>query len=441
MHDLPPESLTISPPAREWRLGSIGGGSAFSASALAAFRSELGLPQGPAILSGHQAEIWHAGILAKYFAALAAARRFGASAAWIVVDQDTGTPEALHYPGTGWSRRRWQIAPTVREDLPLALRAPIRPGALPTDAISPWTTAALARVSSVLAQGEGEASLAAQFTQALRTLLGPSAESVCFIQASRVATTSLYREFVERMLADPARCVEAYNAAAVRHPEAGIRPLRTTSPIELPLWLVAPELGRPAATTRSAAGATLPRALTMTALMRMAGCDLFIHGLGGGAYDKVTDEWIGAWLGAGLAPTAVVTATRYARPEDAGPAPDPVAAFDALRRAHRARHHPVELGDAEAESLKRALLSEVGVASGPAKRTAYTRMHAVLRDYRERHAPELHDLAARGRALSGAAKKGRGGADRTWPFVFLSDAQFAALRSEIDSAFDAGGGA
>jgi hypothetical protein len=77
--------LTIRPPAPEWAALLKHNDSAQATR----FRRELGLPTGkPLIMTGHQAEFWHTGILAKYLAADAAAGALGADVAWLVVDQD-----------------------------------------------------------------------------------------------------------------------------------------------------------------------------------------------------------------------------------------------------------------------------------------------------------------------------------------------------------------
>jgi hypothetical protein len=104
-----------------------------------------------------------------------------------------------------------------------------------------------------------------------------------------------------------------------RVPEARVRPLRVEGArVELPLWWMPGRVGRARRAVWSDELAALkvdelaPRALAMTALVRKELCDLFIHGTGGGVYDRITDLWLGEWLGGGaLAPTAVVTATRH----------------------------------------------------------------------------------------------------------------------------------
>src|SRR5690606_4565547 len=62
-------------------------------------RDQLGLPTDrPIIMSGHQAEWWHPGILAKLFAARALADRIGGVVVWLVADQDDTDPGAIRIP-------------------------------------------------------------------------------------------------------------------------------------------------------------------------------------------------------------------------------------------------------------------------------------------------------------------------------------------------------
>lgn len=54
-----------------------------------------------------------------------------------------------------------------------------------------------------------------------------------------------------------------------------------------------------------------PRALMLTMFVRMFLVDQFVHGIGGGLYDQVTDRLITAWLGCAPPAFAVATATLY----------------------------------------------------------------------------------------------------------------------------------
>src|SRR6185369_4866673 len=53
---------------------------------------------GPVVMSGHQTEFWHAGILAKLLAASALARHIRGHAVWLHVDHDAGDPGAIRVP-------------------------------------------------------------------------------------------------------------------------------------------------------------------------------------------------------------------------------------------------------------------------------------------------------------------------------------------------------
>ena len=440
LHDAPTESVTVIPQPSEWvpaRGSGLNDRDGLWAAA-SGFRRELRLPDGPVVMSGHQPEIWHAGILAKYFATVAAAKAHGASAAWIVVDQDTGSPERIRYPGLAWVSREWRIGGAVGNAVPVVNRRPAAPGAVPADAMCASVTTALQRLAAGLERAAGVSSVAKQFTQATWELLLPFGEQPRVLYASDLAGTRYFRELVSMMRGDAVRCVGAYNAAAARHPEAGVRQLRTRGDVELPLWVVNAGGGIEAATVSTAQGVVLPRALTMTALLRAAGCEMFIHGLGGGVYDAITEEWMREWLGVELAPSAVVTATCFARPVGAPVAPESRGADAAVWRAQRARHDPAVVGDEAAAREKAVLLERVRSTSGGERRETYRAMHSVLRAYRERHAVQLNEMTEHGRQLAGAAKGGRGAWDRTWPFVFLSDSQIVELRDRVRSAFTVG---
>jgi hypothetical protein len=52
-----------------------------------------------------------------------------------------------------------------------------------------------------------------------------------------------------------------------------------------------------------------PRALALSAFMRLFLADIFIHGIGGAKYDEVTEGWIEHWLGIPVGPMMCVTST------------------------------------------------------------------------------------------------------------------------------------
>ncbi len=59
----------------------------------------------------------------------------------------------------------------------------------------------------------------------------------------------------------------------------------------------------------------IPRGALITALLRTLFCDLFVHGTGGGNYDRFTDLLVTRWWGTAPAPFVVASATRCLFPE------------------------------------------------------------------------------------------------------------------------------
>ena len=55
----------------------------------------------------------------------------------------------------------------------------------------------------------------------------------------------------------------------------------------------------------------IPRGALITSLLRLLFADLFVHGVGGGRYDKFTDEFVPAWWDVKPAPFVVASASTY----------------------------------------------------------------------------------------------------------------------------------
>lgn len=412
-----------------------------------AFRRELGLPDDrPVVMTGHQAEVWHAGILAKHLAADAFAPTIDGAAAWLVADQDERTFDTLRAPvltdagslsvetltlaspPAGWATAQCRRF----EPPPLQTRSP---------AATPSVSAGLVRIEAALREHAKEANAARQVAGALVDLAFPLlSASPAVLYAAELASTSLFKELVDRMVADPAGAIGAYNRAVGKHPNAGMRALALPadrSRIELPLWkLGAGELrkrvtGELAGIDRSGLA---PTALLMTALVRLAGCDLFIHGLGGGAYDPITESWIRAWLGEELAPMAVVSATLLLPLE--GAAATPADAARAAWLAHSARHDPLLVGDSAGARLKAEHLAAIASAkaSGASPAHHFRAMHEALASSRRARAAQLEALASEVRRVR-ALVEGRAIAfDRTWPFPLHSDESLARLAETVARA-------
>ena len=185
----------------------------------------------------------------------------------------------------------------------------------------------------------------------------------------------------------------------------------------------------------------MPRALLLTGLLRGAGCEVFIHGGGGGAtgvpggYDKVTERWMQAWLGWTLAPSVVVSATmRLARGGGVVVTPRDVAR--AVARARRARFSPGLLGQVGAEEEKQRLLGVLADRRGTAagRRAAFGALRAVQERASADAAESLRAMDAEAARLHEQMEGDRLASDRTWPFPFHGRARLEALSRAIAGA-------
>ena len=446
-----PESISLIPAPERWRLRARG-----PDDAARRFREQLGLPAGPVVMSGHQAGFWHCGILAKWFALERVAARETAAPAWLVVDTDDNEPTVLNYPARRAADgrlevRRWQAAPglVIRPGTPTRAREPIDPAPPPQSGrsveVPELVRAGIGRAAEALRGWRGCSSLAEQVARAAGDLIEratgcPAPEPVL---AGAVGRTDLFREIVRRMSDEAVACAQAYNEAVAAAPEAQLRPLELSGRrgrVELPLWRMAPGAARQAVYASELAvgdGELAPRALLLTGLMRLAGCELFIHGTGGRAYDRATDAWLGAWLGSDveLAPSVVATAT-WLLPLGDEPPPAPRELARAQWKRHAAQHDPGLVGDGAAADRKRELVGAIArAAPGDVRRaTLYREMHELLEEVRERHEPQIAQFELRAAELRERLRDGEILLDRAWPFALFPEERLRELRARIHEA-------
>lgn len=442
-HDNAP---TLRPPTGGWRTRATPPRSAI----VRRFRRELlGIDDDArVVMSGHQAAWWHPGILAKWFAMEALAQTHE-HAAWVVVDQDDNEPVRVPYPRAGVARGVWTMGDAVDGVATGARPAVASVSPPPTDAVTEDVARGLTTIARAMTNARGAASLADQVRLATLEVLTPlSLRPVRTFHATAMARTTLFSQFIDAMRRDAARCVALYNRAVARTPHAGVRPLLVNADatrVELPLWAMkAGSARRPVFAHELATlevSALAPRALAMTALLRLGGCDVFIHGLGGGAYDVITDAWLREWLPLATpelaavtpAPTGVVSATRFV----AMATPTPIASPAALARAtwsvHHARHTPAMLELPDMDARKRALVAKI--ASLPrrsAERTAaYRELHALLDDARAHGQRALGTWSDRASAAAASRALAAIVYDRTWAFPLHDAASLLALREQV----------
>ncbi|MCC6580409.1 MAG: hypothetical protein IT440_08200 [Phycisphaeraceae bacterium] len=311
-------------------------------------------PSRPIIATGHQAWLWHPGILAKYIAASVAAEAFGAASLHVVVDHDTHETVLLELPTAANGRlqvRKIRLsAHGGNPAMPTGSQPPLDPKEI-TENLRQIGDNRLAEVEQAFAEVPPLRTLAEQMTAVLQRLLKPYTGPMSVIFASEMASWSGAAADVRQMLTNPHACVEAYNQAVTNHPGSGVTPLTLeTDRVELPLWLLEWQQPRRRVYVRIIAGrgelvsqtgktidpqrdTLAPRVLLLSAWMRSLACDAFIHGRGGGDYDLVTDDWWRSWTGHELAPRWLVSADLRL------PLDVPIAQRSELTAAKWRRHH------------------------------------------------------------------------------------------------------
>lgn len=416
-------------------------------------RELLGLPiDRPIVMTGHQPMFWHPGILAKYHAAQYFAERAGAAAASVIVDIDAVDPFAMRLPESVDATLPRAVGVRVGPE-PLVGQAAERLRTVADPAVAAgdidsmgWSTRA--RLDAALQAMRAHtlaASGAEQIALANLQVLGLS-EAIGSFAASCLATTDTFKEFV-RALTHDHEALRLYNEAVSAEPDAGVPPLdlrgASREDHELPLWVLDERGRRRGARVRDALGADLsslrPRGLVMTGLLRLYACDLFIHGLGGGLYDRATERWF-ASLGRPLAaPMIVVSADLFlpGEPETAVTARD---VDEAVWRAHHARHHPGDVGDVSGAGRRAELLAAIhNTRRASAERTAsYRELHRFLAERRDMNAGELAVLDSRAARIRAIAAWQRSSSGRFWPAFVYPEELLSGLRLSVTAAIGAG---
>lgn len=407
------------------------------------------------LATGHQADLWHPGILAKDIAAALAAPRLLAAPLHVVVDQDTLDELALDLPVVRDQRAGLHRLVLARfpADVPTASLPALRPASL-LDALrraqhqlGDALIVSLEPLVQALAESDaaiddrGDApplTLAQQLARVLARLMQPLIGAMPMVFASDLLDLPAGRALLARMVRDAHDCARAYNRAVTDHPQARVATLRVEGRpprrVELPLWAIAPgaarqrvfvkvgddlpgddpapphhlELddGRPALAGPERRLA--PKALTLTALLRSDLCDLFIHGKGGAVYDAATEDWCRRWGGIELAPRATVSADLYHRYHV--PLAEPSELDRAVWWLHHLphnidRHVPLDPPDLAPAQRKRELLARTdGTRTQRAER--FAELHRLNHELARRH-PDALDAARlqRDRAALGLANR------------------------------------
>ncbi len=373
----------------------------------ASLRARLGLRR-PVIASGHQAEFFHAGVLAKSLAADAIARRVGGESLFVSVDSDLPHTRVLRFPvldtaapavSAGAVQQRSLAMPGWRADLPLESqpRAPRQEweallGELAGRGRSASADTAIPLIAeSVLRSNSDSVDGRDACEQARRTVeqyLGAHTDHEQRVSA--LCALAEFRAFVAHLALRAGEFAQAYNVAQREYRRAHrVRNAQRPAPllaiekgrVELPFWVYRGGALRRRLWVRTDANAVRffagdeplssgsgdelrhgsfheqpwlleragwrlrPRALALTAFLRLFVADLFIHGIGGAKYDEMTEHFVERFFGAAAAPACCVTATLHPRvPSAAVSLADVAAARAALRDAqHNPQRHASDI--------------------------------------------------------------------------------------------------
>ena len=439
-----PETWTAEDPAR---------GGAF-ASARRATRDAMDLDPGQTIIAtGHQASIWHPGILAKDLAISALAARSASGgvttrAIHFIADHDANDGGLIAYPSPGPTRSHWRMLPGT-DGKATGDRPAAPPSSPPTDAIQINGVAeGMEAIHAAVAAHADAPNLAWQLGLATETLAAPFARDVPRRSMTGLLQMPIGLELIDRMVGDPKACIEAHDAAleaerrtraktSGRLPQAVARPLRRGSTEELPLWRATPEGRRPVLRGELIDPAECrPRALLATALARLGGCDLFVHGLGGGIYDPAMEDWIKRWLGDDvvneLAPAPLATATlRLPIPVD-GLTETLEATPEGL---HRMLSDP-DLGRTDAPRREMLLASiDQATRRSQDRRSAFDALRREIELARSRGRDAIDRYRGRLAAESKKRHLRDVAADRTWAFPLHDLDALRGLAAEVDASF------
>lgn len=303
------------------------------------------------IVTGHQPELSHPGVWVKNFATVGLARKLGAIPLNLVVDNDTLKSTSLRFPSFHQSEpesahlasvpfdtfagevpyedRRILDSATFCEFLPRMREAtrhwPYKP--LLFDA---WQYLDPAFDGSF---GQQIAGTRARFER----------EWGCYgndLAVSELCDKRPFRAFTTHLLNDLPRFRDAYNRAIRAYRDAnGVRSANHPAPEleegEAPFWARTGTGRRARATATSDPRSLRPRALTLTLFARVCLGDFFIHGIGGGKYDEVTDAIIRDYFGIPPPAYQVLSATLHLPlPAFASSRADELAAARRVRDLH-----------------------------------------------------------------------------------------------------------
>lgn len=413
--------------------------------------------EAPLLLAGHQPELFHPGVWVKNFALQGLARAHGLVPLNLVVDNDTAKSSALRLPAPANAEVPWPHAvavpfdrwtsetpyeeqhvlePTWFADFPERVAAVLKPWGYQPLLPRLW--------SDVMEEARRGRSPGESFAAARRALERRWGCHNLEVPLSQICRTPAFASFACHLLGELPRFQALYNETVRdyrrRH---GLRSRNHPVPdltndggwLEAPFWgwrqgqtrrsrlfariggdrieLRAGDdpwptlpLGDPMAwqTLEQAGYKARSRALTTTLYARLFLADLFIHGIGGGKYDELTDGLLRSFYGCEPPAFLVLSATKLLPLPTFATNPDEVRRLAREERDVRwnpQRHLPADLGEADVGLLaerRRLVAWEPPDRAG--RRERYSRLREVtdaLREIVGKQGEQLHEQLERTR--------------------------------------------
>jgi len=462
--------------------------------AAAVFSARMGVdvkapgdPEGLIVATGHQPELYHPGVWIKDFLLQRLADETGATGLDFVVDTDGFDSMAVSAPCmTPGVNRCHQYLAIASEDVcyagsPVPSASDVADFCAAADSMLSTLPAPAVRrhfasfCEKLTAAADDAENLAELVTFARRRYEASAGTDYLELPLTAIGGTRAWAAFIADIALSANRFADAYNAALAEYrlatkTRSAAQPFpdlsRDGGTIELPLWRIVggrrstlrvcpladggvalvtaageafvelPADPARAVDTLHASGELLaPKALALTLFARVFVTDLMIHGVGGGRYDRVTDDVCRRYYG--IEPPAYVVAsmTMYLPLGAHIVSEDEVSS--ARERLNRLEHNPdallgeVEFDSPDEQTRAAALAAEkaalVAAIAGPDadKKTIGRRIREVNAELSQLLAPLREGLTAELDSLEGQFAASEILTDRTYPFCFWSPNEVA----------------
>ena len=316
----------------------------------------------PLVMTGHQPVIFHPGLSYKYALTEAFAARHNAIGVAVVIDTDYGDAGQFSFPAqveTGSMVRQIETLSHGEEIYQFSSMKKAAEIQELLNSVAGQLTrvgqhSAAKRLSEIAPGFESLASARARMLHAnlIMRRAHDSGRRMLEIPFSTVASLPECVRLTADILKQPIRFANAYNSALqIFRAEHGIRNAANPFPdlkvsqneCELPFWVISNQLGKRSVLKASVDGSVtrlvaddrildtfignitaeslepmlvqniqvVPRGGLITAFLRLLFADLFVHGSGGGRYDRFTDEFIRSWWNVEPPSFTIATASRY----------------------------------------------------------------------------------------------------------------------------------